>query len=58
MYCYVQIIPQSEDSLWTPGGMAAVYEGISDAKFKIVKLAHVEDIWKEFNRIFGGTADV
>ena len=58
MYCYVQIIPQAEDSLWTPGGMAAVYEGISDGRFKIVKLAHVEDIWKEFNRIFGGTADV
>jgi len=58
MYCYVQIIPQAEDSLWTPGGMAAVYEGISDGRFKIVKLAHVEDIWKEFNRIFGGTTDV
>jgi len=58
LYCYVQIIPQSEDTLWTPGGMAAVYDAVSDAKFKIVKLSHVEDIWKEFNRIFGGATNV
>ena len=37
------------------GGMAAVYEPISDNKFKIVQLQQVEDIWKEFNRIFGGS---
>ena len=40
------------------GGMAKVYEAISDNKFKIVKLGQVEDIWKEFNRIFGGAQNV
>jgi hypothetical protein len=55
LYCYVQIVPSDENNLWTEGGMAAVYESISDNKFKIVKLQQVEDIWKEFNRIFGGS---
>ena len=59
LYCYVQIVPQDDgNSLWTEGGMAAVYEKIANGRFKIVKLAHVEDIWKEFNRIFGGTRNV
>jgi len=58
LYCYVQIIPENEGNLWTEGGMAKVYEAISDNKFKIVKLGQVEDIWKEFNRIFGGAQNV
>jgi len=54
MYCYVQIVPTDDSTLWTEGGMAAVYKGISDSKFKIVNLSIVDDIWSEFKRIFGG----
>ena len=35
-----------------------VYEGISDNKFKIVRIGQVDDIWKEFNKIFGGNKNV
>jgi len=55
LYCYVQIVPDEDVStLWTQGGMASVYEGIADGRFKIVQLSLVEDIWTEFKRIFGG----
>ena len=54
MYCYIQISPPSDGSLWTKGGMAAVYEPHADSKFKLVNLESASDIWKEFSRIFGG----
>ena len=61
LYCYIQTIPEDETiqgSLWTEGGMAAVYERISDKIFKIVKLSSVEDIWPEFKKLFGGSLNV
>jgi len=58
LYCYIQIVPQSEQQLWSTGGMAGVYSKIVDSKFKIVHLDSADDIWKEFKRIFGENTNV
>ena len=55
LYCYIQITPPSGPSnYWSSGGMAKVYQNISDSKFRIVHLETPDDIWIEFKRIFGG----
>ena len=58
LYCYIQVIPGSDISFFSKGGMAGVYRHISDSKFKIVQIEKVDDIWHEFKRIFGGRVNV
>jgi hypothetical protein len=54
LYCYIQIVPETDRIAWTEGGMATVYSELEDAKFRIVNLESPDDIWPQFKKIFGG----
>jgi len=52
LYCYVQIAATGDETFWSTGGMAGVYEKVRNSKFKIVHIEKPEDVWSEFKRIF------
>jgi sporulation protein YhbH len=52
LYCYIQIAAAANETFWSTGGMAGVYEKIKSSKFKIISIEKSEDVWREFKRIF------
>tara|TARA_B100000700_G_scaffold286022_1_gene340534 strand:- start:173 stop:1339 length:1167 start_codon:yes stop_codon:yes gene_type:complete len=54
LYCYIQIIPLQDLTMWSKGGMAEKYYPLTDEKFKVVQIENKDQIWQEFNRLFGG----
>ena len=57
LYCFIQVNPGLDGNFWSEGGMSETYKPISDSKFKIVHLNEEEQVWTEFKRIFGGSAN-
>jgi len=54
LYGYIQIIPGGSSF---EGEMAEEYAPMADNKFKVVKIYNSEDIWPEFQKMFGGNLE-
>jgi uncharacterized protein len=59
LYCYIEIIPEDQQSSWSIGTstISKTYAPLESAKFKIVNIFSRQDIWPAFKRIFGGKLD-